>query len=259
MQWSSANVVVVLIALSCVSVEAQNPPQRLVPVPGGQAANPGEGPAHQVRTDQLLAGAGGYYYDGYYNDRRAVTAEQGRLLGTAEVLRSAGEFNKHTAGANVLQEEARRRAIDNRYNAVQTYFEVRQLNERYRAVERGPQPVLEDMLRYTRAALPERLPATALNRDTGVIYWPALLRRPEFAEHRARLEQIFQGRGHSDSGVASVSYLEIQEEAARMLATLQNHVRKTDPTAYIHGKKFVTSLGFEGRFAAGDDRVAQRQ
>jgi hypothetical protein len=235
-------------------VNNRNPLRQVIP-PDPRDAAAGGLPTHDGLLDE------GLLYDNSYSSGGGggvVTAQHGALLGTAEVLRGAGQLSKDTASAAVLHEHAREKAIDNRYDAVNTYFEVRQLNRRYRAQERGPTPTLEDMLRYTRAGLPERLPITALDRDTGVVHWPAALMRPEFAEHRAHLEQIFQGRSYYNSGVASESYLEIREETDRMLATLQSLVHEMDPTAYMQARKFITSLGFEGQFVVGADRVAMK-
>jgi hypothetical protein len=185
-----------------------------------------------------------------------VTAEQGRGLAVAEVLRGAGDLSRETAKARVLHEKAREQAIDNNYQQVENYFEVRQLNRRERNAERGPTPTPEDVLRYSQSRLPERLSLRELDPHAGVIHWPAALMRPEFDEHRARLEQVFQGRSYYNSGIASESYLEIRDETARMMATLQDQVRYMDPTAYVEARRFISSLGYEGRFVAGSDRIA---
>jgi hypothetical protein len=239
-----------------VNVNNRDPARQIVPGDGQNGAN--------QPIDQAIPPDSGFF-DPYGSSYAAgggggvVTAEQGRLVGIADGLRGLGEFNRNTAAANVLQQQANGLAIDNRYDAVQTYFQVRQLNRQQRALERGPTPTQEDLLRYSQSRVPERLTVAALDRDTGAIHWPAVLTGPEFADHRARLEQIFQGRSYYNSGVASESYLEIQDETARMLATLQDLVRAMDPAAYVQAKKFIVGLGFEGRFLAGHDRVAMKQ
>lgn len=204
-------------------------------------------------SSDALLGGGAYSAGG---GGGVISIEQGRLMGIADGLRGLGQFNKDTATANVLTQDAHKKAIDNRHQQVKDYFEIKQLNRDYQNASRGPQPTHEDVLRYSQSALPERLSAMALDRDSGVIHWPAALMRPEFSEHRARLEQIFQGRSYYNSGVASESYLEIQDETARMLATLQDFVRETEPTAYVQARKFIAGLGYEGRFPAGHERVA---
>jgi hypothetical protein len=228
-----------------------------------QQGLPGENVQNQGNqmTDQNGSPSAGGFLDsgGSYmagGGGGVISIEQGRLMGIADGLRGLGEFNKNTATANVLTEQAREKAIDNRYDQVQTYFQVRQLNHEYRNAARGPAPTQEDLLRYSQSAVPERLSVTALDRQSGAIHWPAALMRPEFNEHRARLEQMFQGRSYYNSGVASESYLEIQDETARMLATLQVFVRETEPTAYIQARKFIAGLAYEARFPAGHERVA---
>jgi hypothetical protein len=202
-----------------------------------------------------MMGGGGYAAGG---GGGVVTAEQGLAMGLAEGMRGVGQMNKDTAHANLLQEQAREQALQNQYNYVDNYFAAREMNRQQRAFERGPTPTQEDILRYSQARAPERLSLAALDRQTGAIHWPAALRRPEFDEHRARLEQVFQARSAYNSGLGSESYLEIQDETARTLATLQNMIREMDPMAYVQAKKFVAGLGYEGRFVAGTDRVARR-
>lgn len=220
---------------------------------GMQGGNGMNQQSSMTAQDQLLWGGGGAAYSS--NMYGATTFEQARGMAAADMMRSAGSYNRDTAAAEVLDQQAKGMAVDNYADGVKTYFDIRQLNRRERNAERGPVPTQEDALRYSQSRLPARLPLTALDRNSGVINWPAALMAPEFDNHRARLEQIFQGRSYYNSGVASQSYLEIREETDRMLVTLQDRVAEMDPTAYIQAKKFVVGLGYEGRFLAGE-RVA---
>jgi hypothetical protein len=237
-----------------VNVNNRNPLNQIVPGQQGQL----EGQQNQDQQQPFDHGGldptllGGGYSSG--GGGGVVTAEQARMVGTAEMIRSAGEFNRETATAEVLRERARGDAIDNRQDAIKGYFEIRSLNRQSRNEERGPQPTQEDMYRYSRSRVPERLSVAAFDRQLGTINWPAALMRPEFDLHRARVEQIFQARTFYNSGLASPSYLEAQQETDRMLATLQSLVREIDPTAYLESRKFVQGLGYEARFAVGDDR-----
>jgi len=185
-----------------------------------------------------------------------VTAAQGAAMGIADGIRSIGEANKNTAAAEVLHERARSQDITNEYQGVQTYFQVRQLNRQQRAFERGPIPTQDDLIRYSQSRVPERLSLAALDRNSGAIHWPAALMRPEFDEHRSELDQIFQGRSIYNSGLGSESYVETQDASARMLTTLQDLVRDMDPTVYLQARKFITGLGYEGRFVVGQEPVA---
>ncbi len=238
------------------TVANNNRDQRQQMVPGDEQNRGDQMQGHgdpSGMSDAMMYGGGAYSSGG---GGGVISLEQGKLMGIADGLRGLGEFNKNTATANVLTQEAHEKAIQNRSDEVQAYFAARQLNREQRNAARGPVPTHEEILRYSQSALPERLSNFALDRQTGAIHWPAALMRPEFNEHRARLEQIFQGRSYYNSGVASESYLEIKEEANSMLATLQDSVRETEPTAYIQARKFIAGLGYEGRFPAGHERVA---
>jgi len=236
---------------------ARLPNQQGVNNNGGQGQGMGQGAGGGQLSlsaeEQMLWGGGSGGGSG--NMFGATTVAQATGMAVADMGRAAGSFIRDTAAAEVLDQKARSMAIDNYDDAVRTYFDIRQLNRRERNAERGPMPTQSDAYRYSQSRLPERLPLASLDRQTGVIHWPAALLAPEFDEHRARLEQVFQGRSYYNSGVASQSYLEIRDEANRMLATLESRVAEMDPTAYIQAKKFVVGLGYEGRFLAGE-RVA---
>ena len=236
-----------------VDVKNRNPLQQVVPDPNGQFVGDQSGNGFFDDGSGLLGGGSSYASGG---GGGVVTAAQGAAMGIADGIRSIGEANKNTAAGEVLHERARSQEITNDYQGVQTYFQVRQLNRQQRAFERGPMPTQDDLIRYSQSRLPERLSLAALDRHSGAIHWPAVLMRPEFDDNRAELDQIFQGRSIYNSGLGSESYVEIQDAANRMLATLQDLVRDIDPTVYVQARKFITGLGYEGRFVVGQEPVA---
>jgi hypothetical protein len=208
-------------------------------VGNGQVVGPDNGSAGFV--------SGGSYVDGYGNP---TTVYGANVSAEADLIRSQGEFNRNTAQAEVHHEQARELNIDNRYRAVTTYFDVREKNREMRNRERGLPPTEEDLIRYNQSRIPARLSAAELDRQIGEIHWPALLMRPEFNEHRARLAELFYNRGYYNSGLASENYVNVKAEADRMLGTLQTLVYDVDPQAYLHAKKFIVGLSYEARFVA---------
>jgi hypothetical protein len=197
-------------------------------------------------------GGGGYASGGGGFGTAAAAAG----FAEAEVIRSQGEFNRNTAQAEVSHEQARELNIDNRYRSVSAYFDIREKNREMRNRERGLPATEEDLIRYNQSRIPDRLSAADLDRQIGEIHWPALLMRPEFDEHRARLSELFYDRGYYNSGLASSNYVEVKAEAERMLNTLQTLVYEVDPQAYLHAKKFVVGLSYEARFVASAGDLA---
>ena len=179
-----------------------------------------------------------------------TTAYGAARTAEADVIRSQGEFNRNTAAAQVLHEDARGKNIDNRYSAVSNYFEVREANREMRSRERGLRPTEESVIRYNQSRIPQRLSAADLDRQIGEIHWPAVLMQPQFEEHRARLATLFYERGYHNSGLASANYVQVKAEAALMSATLESLVYDVDPQAYLHAKKFITGPSYEARFVA---------
>jgi len=233
-------------------VNNRDPLQQVVPGQGQMDAE-----QHGVGNDILPSpdGGGGSSYASS-NSGGVVSFEQSRYVGAADMIRSFGSYQRDVAAGEVLHENARDHAIDNQAKAIKTYFAVRELNRSLRNAERGPQPTQEDLIRYSASRVPQRLTVAEMDRQLGTINWPTALMRPEFDEHRARMEQIFQARTYYSSGVASPSFVEAKEETDRMLSTLQDLVRDIDPTAYVQSRKFVQSLGYEARFPIGDAQIA---
>ena len=131
-------------------------------------------------------GGGGYHH--------ASTYEEGFQRGMADVIRSRGLANLLNSEAAINTEEARSAYIDNRAKWTQTYFEMRQMNRQYRQAERGPRPSAEDIYRYSKERLPDRLSPTELDPVSGAIEWPAILRGEEFAADREKMEELFAAR-----------------------------------------------------------------
>src|SRR5207247_4404855 len=91
-------------------------------------------------------------------------------------------------------EQARKQYIENQMKATEGYYDM----QRYVAEARNsarPKPLsLEQYVRLAREQAPEPLTATQLDQLTGMISWPAPLRKPEYEAFRLRIERLFQDR-----------------------------------------------------------------
>lgn len=193
--------------------------------------------------------------DGYHH---ASTAGGDILRGRAQVISATGQAVKNVSEALVNREVARDLAIDNSYKFVETYWDTRRLWKDERNYERG-QPLSSDQLvQISRDAAPDRLSPRDVNPTTNEINWPAALRRPEFAPLRALVQDRFNGRTVSNTGIGSETEAAITQLAKAMQGELQAQLPTMTTNEYIVAKGFLRSLPYETRFMPAVQGLASR-
>jgi hypothetical protein len=181
----------------------------------------------------------GYGYGGF--GYHSSTAEEGVQRGFADVVRSAGMNNLMNSEAAKNWEDARKKYMENRMQATQTYFDMRRYNEDARRAERGTPLSTEQYVRLARQQAPDRLSVSQLDPLSGYISWPAPLRRNEYATDRAVLESMFKQRA---AGTAA-NYDEIRMACSALQDKLKANISTFMANDFIAAKKFVESLSYE--------------
>ncbi len=128
------------------------------------------------------------------------------------------------------------------------YFEVRRMNESYRAERRRPGLTPEQLIDLNESRRPRRLTAEQWQPSLGLIRWPAPLRGAEHAAARARLEQLFAERTPEDGGIGGAGYGEVRRLTRRMRHELVGRVRELSVEEFTVARKFIESLAYEARF-----------
>jgi len=123
-------------------------------------------------------------YNGSYGGYHASTALEGALMGTAALTEAQGRFNRDTAAAAIDIQQARTLSMANDKQYVDTYFQIRDANRKWRAEERGPRATQEDLIRHSKMAAPSRLSRYELDPVFGAITWPTVLQSDRFAAER---------------------------------------------------------------------------
>jgi len=186
---------------------------------------------------------GGGYYGGYH----ASTEAEGAFRGLADLNRSIGENRYMTSLAAINAQEAWSRAIDNKQKAVETYFQIKQINRAAREAAR-PQPLTyTQYAKLAKQEAPERLSEADYNRVMGRLSWPAVLAGDDFAAERAALDQAFVGRKAQDVGVSTNFHRDVRELTGMMHARLRERMDTMSNMEYIAAKKFLTSVSFESQ------------
>jgi hypothetical protein len=197
---------------------------------------PGGGPSS--------GGYGGYGWGGGGYDH-ASTYEEGVQRGFADIVRSQGMANLMNSQAAGNYEDARKKYIENRAQATETYFQMRDYNKKARAAERGSPLSSEQYVRLAKQQAPDRLGVTQLDPLTGQISWPAQLRQPEYAQDRALIEQLFRERANG----VDFNYGDIHQACTALQEKLKANLASFTPNDFITAKKFVDSLSYESKLA----------
>lgn len=225
-----------------------------IDLPRNQAVGNMLQPSHSRRgMDQLYGSGPGFMPANFSSFGGTSSIEEGILTGEARYLQGAGEYNRNTAEALKAREQARALYLENARTGLKTYFELKEINAKYRAAH-APLPLSKETLdRWVRQDQPARLTHREYNVDTGRISWPSLLMTAPFDAERIQLESLFARRTAGEFGVASDFYRTVQlttdQMSERLKSYLQNGDKFFSDQEYMTAKNFLESLAFEARLA----------
>jgi hypothetical protein len=208
-----------------------------------QQASPSQGiwPQSQASFPQTNVGGWG---GGWGGGMHASTAEQGAMMGMADMMQAAGSRNLMNSQALGFVEDARRKNIDNRMYGTEAYFQMKKTNREARAAAAPPQATQADLVRYAKQRAPSRLSPSELDPLTGVITWPLILREDTYTESRDALEQLYQQRA-SMGALTGTQRGEVQQAISTLQADLKQNLRNYVPQDYVQAKSFLDRLNFE--------------
>jgi hypothetical protein len=170
------------------------------------------------------------------------TLEEGMAHGYADVVRAYGMTTLLDAQAVNQLALARRQAIENQMRAAQVYVDGNRYMQEFRRSQRPAPLSLEQYVRLARDAAPEPLTATQLDQLTGMITWPAPLRKPEYETLRRHIDRLFQERA---TGYAV--YGEIPAACEQFAEKLRADIMQFPAGDYVAAKKFLESLAWSAR------------
>jgi hypothetical protein len=188
----------------------------------------------------VAGGWGGGWGGGSY----ASTAEQGAMMGMADMMQAAGSRNLMNSQALGFIEDARRKNIDNRMYGTDAYFQMRKTNKEARAAEAAPKASRADLERFARQRAPNRLSPSELDPLTGTISWPAVLREDAYKPYRDELEKLYQQRANIGALTGSERG-EVQQAINALQADLKKNLPNYVPQDYVQAKKFIEGLNYE--------------
>jgi hypothetical protein len=188
-----------------------------------------------------------YYWGGSNNYHHASTAEEGFQRGMADVIRSQGAANLMNSEAAINVEKARSEYIDNRMQWTNTYFEMQKVNREARAAKKGPTPTQEQLVRFAKADLPNRVAPSQLDPVVGQLNWPTVLKTEPYEVYRKQLDELFAARA-KNGYLSPDQFLQVKQSTDAMMGILRENVRSYPSSQSIQARKFIESLAYEANF-----------
>ncbi|HVC93317.1 MAG TPA: hypothetical protein VND64_06475 [Pirellulales bacterium] len=174
----------------------------------------------------------------------------GTLLGSNDRRRVRGttQASPTRITTTAFAQDRRNLYLDDRRRRAEQHFELRRMNDSYRAQRRRPSLTPEQLANINESRLPQRLTREQWQPSDGVILWPSPLRGEVYAADRARLEQLFAERTSEDCGIGGTGYGEVRQRTRQMRHQLNRSVKQLSVEEYSLARKFLASLAYEARF-----------
>jgi hypothetical protein len=164
----------------------------------------------------------------------------------ANLIRAQGQ-------AALSYEQARGKYIENKLKWTQNYIKMKEERQAYDARQRElkKESALspETLAAAAKADVPPMLGADALDPVTGHITWPDILRGPDFAADRTRLDQLFELRAKTSSGGMNMDKVHVATR--EMTEKLRNRIEEIPTKPYVAARKFLDSLDYTAQNLAG--------
>ena len=183
-------------------------------------------------------------YGGYgsgWDNQGASTLEEGAMRGMASVISAKGDYNLATSAAAVNLTQADKQYIENRQQATETYFAMRETNRAAREANRSARLSTEQLVRIASQAAPKQLTASEIDPVSGKVQWPDLLQGDQFVQERSSLDKL--ALKHAQYGTLPVTDLEAAGHLIEAMSAKLRQVVTTAPAQkYVDAKNFLKSL-----------------
>lgn len=176
----------------------------------------------------------------------------------AAMVQAVSAARKASAETQKLLQEVRSLDLDNQLKTADTFYQKRSKREEYLARHPRKRPDYETLVRICNASRPQRLGKCQFDASRGKIYWPEVLQRGEFEEHRKELEALFVLRGSQQFGPGSEISADVQKVARQMRSELRTMVRDVHQMDYVAAKNFIAALAYEVQLPPNIEGLAAR-
>lgn len=206
-------------------------------VPQLQAVNPGYAPAVRLPDN------------GFSFLHHSSTAAEGYFRGAGSYVRAVGDANLSNSLANLNNQEAYRRALENTLKYAETYYAKRDLWFDYQERNSRPPLTMEERTRLAAEAGADRLSSEHYDTNTGKVMWPVLLQAQVLQPYRDGIDDALANRSLTENGLGSRTYEVVRANTAAMQDILDRYRKDIPSYLYVNSTKFLESVLFEARFA----------
>jgi hypothetical protein len=182
-------------------------------------------------------------YGGWPGYSGGTTAAGSAMNGMASAISAKGDYNLSTSAAAINMTQAQKNEIQNRQQYTDTYFQMRATNKAARAAEAGPNPTMEQLVRYAKEGAPKPLSPSQMDPINGRINWPAALQEDSFASQRSEVEQLFAMRAKY-GGLGYSDQMKVRQTIDAMFHELKAQIRQIPPPDYVASREFLQSLSY---------------
>jgi hypothetical protein len=170
-----------------------------------------------------------------------ATVEGSMMQGMASMMSAAGNYNLATSAAAVNTTQAIKQDIQNRQDATNAYFAIKETNRAATAAMRSPRLSEEQLVRMAAQAAPKPIDSTEFDSVSGRILWPKLLQADAFKQQRGTVEQLLLRQSqYGKLGLAEHDQAGSAIEG--MSDRLRDMINSVSPQDYIEAKNFLKSL-----------------
>ncbi|MEM6471907.1 MAG: hypothetical protein AAF802_20275 [Planctomycetota bacterium] len=145
------------------------------------------------------------------------TAQEGMARGMADVIRARGQAALLGAQAATETEVARRKYLENRTYAAESYIERRKIQKNYGEEVRAEKRA--SLAEHVKRRELQPLTSSEFYEETGKISWPIVLTHENFEKGRLMVEELFSKRA-ADGLLSAEDGLQLY----RLLKTWESHV-----------------------------------
>lgn len=201
------------------------------PVVANEAAVAAAGPR--------IAGGGG---GGRSGPLFSTTAQGDMLQGQAALVEAQGSYALDTSKAAINAQTTRAMSLDNHLRTAETFFEARRINRINREYEAGPRATFEQIVWMAAAGIPPRPTGLQLDRATGDISWPRLLRDPTYADLTSRVQHHFHDRSIRGDSLDFTSAEDCHATFDQLVARMRDNRTRYKSGEYGAARTFVDGL-----------------
>ena len=183
--------------------------------------------------------------EGYLYGQASVGQSGAAMVSAnAAVIKALGDAVTSNVKALESLQTARGRRIENAVKATSNFYEKRKLYEAYQGLSAGERAKRDDLIRFSKTALPDRPSPSQLDAN-GSIQWPEILLRDDYAEARSQIDYVFAQRNLQPTDAGS----DLGQTARTGLAQMRRHLRaqmqELSPPEYAAARRFLDSLALE--------------